>query len=492
MANGSSYGDKSSIDTITDLEGEVNEQYAELGGTLEDGQMIQPEHMGNAHHAVRNIQRVLGANPEGDEGSIQARLDKALTPAGNVKKVGTKEVNETNVGDDKVLVYKSASDKLEYEDKTLGVAVDSIEGATGDIVFTEGPGIASIAQTGPSEVTIEAEVTQADLDVVDAKTGTVGTKEVDEANIATDKILVYKASSGKLEYQSKPDPGVTDHGGLTGPGDDDHPQYHNNARGDARYHTKGVLASQAPGEGAALVGVEDAASHFVQTRVEGVLTELYDEIQDKAGVQTLQGGKGSLTLVAGAGIDSIPRQDANIIINAEVTQSELDAHAADADVHHSDAHTIGSHDTNATGAELNTLTNGPTSDADSLHTHPLLAARDMQHFQVHIAGALSEGRQITHKLIIPFDCDGIGADAIRLWCGTQGAAPMTITLHHYRPLGDSSIGGVNIGTVTMNASTWQATGDCAFAFNAGDGLVFEIAGTNLPADLTISLVVRQR
>ncbi len=29
--------------------------------------------------------------------------------------------------------------------------------------------------------------------------------------------------------------GVTDHGGLTGLGDDDHPHYHNNARGDARY-----------------------------------------------------------------------------------------------------------------------------------------------------------------------------------------------------------------------------------------------------------------
>jgi hypothetical protein len=33
-------------------------------------------------------------------------------------------------------------------------------------------------------------------------------------------------------------PGVTDHGGLTGLADDDHPQYLNNARGDARYATK--------------------------------------------------------------------------------------------------------------------------------------------------------------------------------------------------------------------------------------------------------------
>jgi hypothetical protein len=33
-------------------------------------------------------------------------------------------------------------------------------------------------------------------------------------------------------------PGVTDHGALTGLGDDDHPQYHTDARGDVRYYTK--------------------------------------------------------------------------------------------------------------------------------------------------------------------------------------------------------------------------------------------------------------
>lgn len=41
--------------------------------------------------------------------------------------------------------------------------------------------------------------------------------------------------------------GVTDHGALTGLGDDDHTHYHNNARGDARYsslgHTHTTLAT---------------------------------------------------------------------------------------------------------------------------------------------------------------------------------------------------------------------------------------------------------
>lgn len=31
---------------------------------------------------------------------------------------------------------------------------------------------------------------------------------------------------------------ITDHGDLTGLGNDDHTQYHNNTRGDARYYTQ--------------------------------------------------------------------------------------------------------------------------------------------------------------------------------------------------------------------------------------------------------------
>ena len=37
--------------------------------------------------------------------------------------------------------------------------------------------------------------------------------------------------------------GISDHGELSGLGDDDHPQYHNNARGDARYYTQAQIAT---------------------------------------------------------------------------------------------------------------------------------------------------------------------------------------------------------------------------------------------------------
>lgn len=59
------------------------------------------------------------------------------------------------------------------------------------------------------------------------------------------------------------DPGVTDHGDLTGLDDDDHPQYLNNARGDARYDAIGdAEAAQAAAEAtaAAALSAHEAAS----------------------------------------------------------------------------------------------------------------------------------------------------------------------------------------------------------------------------------------
>jgi hypothetical protein len=42
--------------------------------------------------------------------------------------------------------------------------------------------------------------------------------------------------------------GVTDHGALTGLGDDDHTQYHNDTRGDARYYTKSQVDTSLSGK----------------------------------------------------------------------------------------------------------------------------------------------------------------------------------------------------------------------------------------------------
>lgn len=68
-----------------------------------------------------------------------------------------------------------------------------------------------------------------------------------EVHVGTQKILVDQSGHVTVVNAGPPGPsGPNDHGGLNGLEDDDHPQYHNNARGDARYsainHTHPVSA----------------------------------------------------------------------------------------------------------------------------------------------------------------------------------------------------------------------------------------------------------
>lgn len=65
-----------------------------------------------------------------------------------------------------------------------------------------------------------------------------------------------------------------DHGSIGGLGDDDHSQYHNDTRGDARYYTQALLGSTSNGEGASLIDIEDSGSYFTGTNVEAALQEL--------------------------------------------------------------------------------------------------------------------------------------------------------------------------------------------------------------------------
>jgi hypothetical protein len=55
--------------------------------------------------------------------------------------------------------------------------------------------------------------------------------------VVTDDLIVWGADSYFVNYGGQSG-GATDHGALTGLLDDDHTQYHNDTRGDARYYTK--------------------------------------------------------------------------------------------------------------------------------------------------------------------------------------------------------------------------------------------------------------
>lgn len=105
--------------------------------------------------------------------------------------------------------------------------------------------------------------------------------------------------------------GVTDHGALTGLSDDDHSQYHNDTRGDARYYTETELDA----------GQLDNR-YYTESEVD--------------------------------------------IIASGINHGDLENIGTDD--HHAESHTVASHsDTTATGTELETLTDG--SDGSSLHNH---------------------------------------------------------------------------------------------------------------------------
>lgn len=71
--------------------------------------------------------------------------------------------------------------------------------------------------------------------------------------------------------------GVTDHGALTGLSDDDHPQYHTDARGDARYFTQSQVTS-------ALNGKQNSNADL--TAISGLTPANDDILQRKAGAWT--------------------------------------------------------------------------------------------------------------------------------------------------------------------------------------------------------------
>lgn len=86
--------------------------------------------------------------------------------------------------------------------------------------------------------------------------------------------------------------GSTDHGTLTGLGDDDHPQYHDNARGDARYYTRpqsdALLGAKADSVHAH--GVVDVAG--LQTALDGKAAASHAHVTgDVAGLQAALDGK---------------------------------------------------------------------------------------------------------------------------------------------------------------------------------------------------------
>ena len=110
--------------------------------------------------------------------------------------------------------------------------------------------------------------------------------------------------------------GVTDHGALTGLGDDDHAQYHTDARGDARYYLKALVDAALAGKadsghlhGVATTGAAGFMSASDKAKLDGVAVGA--EVNQNAFASIAVAGQttvaadaknDALTLIAGANV----------------------------------------------------------------------------------------------------------------------------------------------------------------------------------------------
>ncbi len=145
----------------------------------------------------------------------------------DAKQVGTHEVDETNIGDGRVLAYSSATGKLVYADAATGGSDDSFKVGTKTVdetdvadgralVYSESAGklvyaAPAVGKVGTLDVDESALADNRVLTYSEAsgKLGykslpSLGTHDVDETNIADGRVLAYSATSGKLEYVDKP------------------------------------------------------------------------------------------------------------------------------------------------------------------------------------------------------------------------------------------------------------------------------------------------
>ncbi len=98
--------------------------------------------------------------------------------------------------------------------------------------------------------------------------------------------------------------GVTDHGALTGLVDDDHPQYHNDARGDARYsavgHSHTGTYDPAGSAAAAQAAAIQRANH-TGTQVASTISDFSEAVDDRVAALLVQGSGITLTYNDAAG-----------------------------------------------------------------------------------------------------------------------------------------------------------------------------------------------
>jgi hypothetical protein len=167
----------------------------------------------------------------------------------------------------------------------------------------------------------------------------------------------------------------------------------------------------------------------------------------------------------------------NLTLSGTVDTVDIAAHAANGDAHHAESHTVASHnDTTATGAELETLTDG--SDAADIHIHDARYFRENEHLNA-TAGAADAGKPI--KLDADGQVDDTMIDDSSFVTDSDFAAKGDVVTA--TGAGASAILSVGADTHVLTADSAQGTG-LKWAAAAGGGDV------TAAANMTDQTIVR--
>lgn len=194
--------------------------------------------------------------------------------------------------------------------------------------------------------------------------------------------------------------GTSDHGALAGLTDDDHPQYHNDSRGDARYYTKSQVDSAVNNAASQNSAADRARANHTGTQPISSVSGLQEILDGFGGtaVNSVAGKTGTVTLVA-----------------SDVS------------------------DTGATGREVM----GATSQA-SARTAIGAAATSHTHTATAITDSTSVGRGVLTAASAAAARSAIGAGASDLALGTTGTTALRGNAIVLNP---SSISGLPDGTL---------------------------------------------
>lgn len=123
-------------------------------------------------------------------------------------------------------------------------------------------------------------------DALNLKANLVHTHDLDNLNQSGAVSGQVPVWNGAQWEPQTPSSGVTDHGLLSGLGDDDHPQYLTDARGDARYYTQGqvdsLISSLFPVGFFATTLVDSPPNglNWLKLNIDDVLTQQYIELDN--------------------------------------------------------------------------------------------------------------------------------------------------------------------------------------------------------------------